>query len=844
MSKTRGAARRSTRKASAKKEQYCLCHGVDDGETPMILCSSCEDWFHFKCVDLSEDAAADISESRPCRYSPKLPLSNFPFSTGVYVCPTCTESTSQKIVRECLSSILSIISSLYILYPVAGSVRYSCIFRRISFVYRTLSLRLPDRVRCPVWSWWILVPSHAHSPEPLPTAHRRFVTTVVAEATPCQSRCEPRTAVLLFVGGVQVDCEHELTIVRAFVCYIGYWEGDEALEGTTNAQDDHDTEETNPVEVAVSPLPPSQAAISESEDEGSEDDYVDDTGGDGKKRGEATKVCTFSSVRRQRYVHDGQNRDTQRRSRRVSTSDSESDKNDGEKKTASQSKRERRQSTTLSSSPPPSSALKRKYSENTRERAKKKRTASTSSPPPAPSPDDPARKYCRGKFTETFTKIFLRYPHIQRDPTEPAQLVDPTSLTDEEKSTVEQEGAAFAAGVEQAVFELYEEPDKHGKPSVGPKYKYVQVSGFTSLVANFDCRERFRTITFNLSHDDRVTLHQRIAGRMIGPRELATMSSTALASEEIQASIAEAERESLAQTILPSTNAIPRAKLTHKGLQDIEDVHGDSIKQRNIEEEEEEERRERERLSRLRPSRKQSTSIPPESPMTPQVGWGAPPPLPLHLASITGAQTASSPSPVDALRSPLNLLFPSLASDNVPQREPELNLADLINIDDEPQLGEEPTLSYTPINEVTTPASGQPSGDNVPVTIPIPGSVPQGDVSAPAPPSFNLSAIWSGDEKKDIVQGLSEVLQDQDANASPSLHAQEGGNNADTGESFDDRDFDMLLDDDDDTMPLPLPEPEAPPPALKPPFVEHPTVWTGTVSKFSSTHCINHLIHA
>jgi hypothetical protein len=44
-------------------------------------------------------------------------------------------------------------------------------------------------------------------------------------------------------------------------------------------------------------------------------------------------------------------------------------------------------------------------------------------------------------------------------------------LSDEDKTRLEEEAKVFTAELEQCIFDIYSEPDKHGKPSVGPKYK-------------------------------------------------------------------------------------------------------------------------------------------------------------------------------------------------------------------------------------------------------------------------------------------------------------------------------------------------------------------------------------
>ena len=75
------------------------------------------------------------------------------------------------------------------------------------------------------------------------------------------------------------------------------------------------------------------------------------------------------------------------------------------------------------------------------------------------------------------------------------------------------------------------------------------------------------------------------------------MSSTDLANDEIKQSIKQAEEESLAHSILKKT-VLPRAKITHKGLEDIEDVNGMMRDRDRDKEQEDEYRMERERLAR------------------------------------------------------------------------------------------------------------------------------------------------------------------------------------------------------------------------------------------------------
>ena len=214
------------------------------------------------------------------------------------------------------------------------------------------------------------------------------------------------------------------------------------------------------------------------------------------------------------------------------------------------------------------------------------------------------------------------------------------------------------------------------------------------------------------------------------------MSSTDLASQEQQQSIKQAEQEALEHSILVKTT-IPRSKITHKGLQDIEDVNEDSLvaRQREREAEMAEQERERERLARLRTvqplshthSNPPSASAPPESPVIPTSAsgaapssWGAPPPAP-----------------------------PAQPSDFTPAVDPELNLGDFIHMEDEPsEPASAPTSPVVPPNlpaflsESTAAAQGQGQQG---VSTAITGISPFAPSKPDMPPraSFDLNALWS-----------------------------------------------------------------------------------------------------
>ena len=347
-------------------------------------------------------------------------------------------------------------------------------------------------------------------------------------------------------------------------------------------------------------------------------------------------------------------------------------------------------------------------------------------------------------------------------------------------------------------------------------------------------------LTFNLSKPDRVLLHKRIASSNLSPNELSTMSSTELADEETQQSIRHAEEEALAHSILKK-QTLPRAKITHKGIENIEDVNGVSRDAEQAREErEEEERIERERLARLRlqaeRARSASThgqgSVPPESPVVPQTPtWGAPPPVPLH---------ASHPD-VGVGRPPVNPLFVPSASDYQTPVEGELNLADLINIDEDgpsdvPSIAPTPT----PFGDETPP----PFDSQTPGTQTLPPSSPTAPTSSTgispfaarpdmaSRPSFDLNSLWTPKGDVPSQEQTSEQTSEPhdvpmaDAEAEPLVEPDA------LGEAAEDQDFDMFLGKDEEGQPAT----ETPPPAIddspegqRAAFEALPKVWMGTV---------------
>lgn len=350
-------------------------------------------------------------------------------------------------------------------------------------------------------------------------------------------------------------------------------------------------------------------------------------------------------------------------------------------------------------------------------------------------------------------------------------------------------------------------------------------------------------LTFNLSKPDRVLLHKRIASSNLSPNELSTMSSTELADEETKQSIRHAEEEALAHSILKK-QTLPRAKITHKGIENIEDVNGVSRDAEHArEEEEEEERIERERQARLRlqaeRARSASThgqgSVPPESPVVPQTPtWGAPPPVPLHASHPDVNAGASVPG---MGRPPVNPLFVPSASDYQTLVEGELNLADLINIDEDGP-SDVPTFAptSTPFGDDTPPPfASQPPGTQAPPprspTAPTPSTGISPFMARPdtaSHPSFDLNSLWT---PKGDASGQGQTPEPHDV----PMHDGEAESlvgPGTLGEVADDQDFDMFLGKDEEEQPaaeaLP-PVVDDSPEGLRNAFEALPKVWTGTV---------------
>ncbi|KAJ6518807.1 hypothetical protein C8R45DRAFT_5653 [Mycena sanguinolenta] len=438
--------------------------------------------------------------------------------------------------------------------------------------------------------------------------------------------------------------------------------------------------------------------------------------------------------------------------------------------------------------------------------------------PASAAAEDPARAFCLGKLEGVFRDIFLRYPHV-RDSEGALVETKAEELSEEDKARVEDAAKQFATELEQCVYDIYSEPDKQGRPSAGGKYK-----------------DRFRMLQFNLSKVDRTVLHKRIASADITPREISLMSSTDLANEQAKQAIRIAEKEALEHSILEKT-VIPRAKLTHKGLEDIEGLDANesnnSASQREREREEDQ-RRDRERAARVR-QRTTSMSVPPDSPITPatpmSVGgpsWGSLARVPIHVPTT-----------------PLTEEMPSAVFGGEPMSaEPEMNLADLINIDDEPPAAQDgavsappapapaPTLNLAPSSPIPgfgrslSPEPAAVSSPTVPTGISPFASKPEASRTS----SFDLNALWATPKKEEESKETSDapgspIVTTASPPPVPMEESQERKDEMMDLEETDDQDFDMFLEEKDNDNATP-PNPEA----LQAAFSDLAQVWSGKIN--------------
>ena len=87
---------------------------------------------------------------------------------------------------------------------------------------------------------------------------------------------------------------------------------------------------------------------------------------------------------------------------------------------------------------------------------------------------DPTRKYCLGKLREVLLPIFVQFANTsQASDGERPEDATASELDEERKKKAEVHGAVYVQDLEQCLFEIYGELDKHGHKTAVGKYKYV-----------------------------------------------------------------------------------------------------------------------------------------------------------------------------------------------------------------------------------------------------------------------------------------------------------------------------------------------------------------------------------
>lgn len=297
-------------------------------------------------------------------------------------------------------------------------------------------------------------------------------------------------------------------------------------------------------------------------------------------------------------------------------------------------------------------------------------------------------------------------------------------------------------------------------------------------------------LTFNLSQTDRYHLRQSIGTHSLPAVELSKMSSVDLANEQIKQRIEAANRESLQHSILIERPTLPRAKITHKGEEIIEDIEGFDISKRVREEEQLERERQREKAAREKAVSK-AGAISPASSTKPS----------FNPQDILAQQhTAASQMAAQALAEQTAVLAQATATADTPA-EPSFKLDDLIAID----LPESPNQG---------PAE-PPNEDQVDKE-----SSQQRDPMSPTA-TFDLSNVWSANESTPQESSGSPILSARadDGHGPPQI-------DVDLGTAAHDEDFDMFLAESEPLSAAVLGGPEQ----EKAAFEKLPIVWSGSVS--------------
>jgi hypothetical protein len=300
-------------------------------------------------------------------------------------------------------------------------------------------------------------------------------------------------------------------------------------------------------------------------------------------------------------------------------------------------------------------------------------------------------------------------------------------------------------------------------------------------------------LTFNVGQADRVLLRQGIGTGKIPAIELSEMSSAELANEQAKQDMEKAAQEALHQSILKVQTTLPRAKMTHKGEEIIENSVSEDLQRVG-----EEEERERMRM-RLRVRTGSILDGNPESALT--------------LSSATGLSSSifgeNRPMDVDG-GTPIS-----------PEQVPSPVIA----------TGVRPTVmsplsSNFPItsNVVSSPVQDKFSPLDEPKATPTVGIIG-------SRPSFDLNSLWSGGPDGEPTAWTK-------VDDAPSLPPDEENiveMDLDDDDQPGDQDFGMFLEGVDEpghTSSLPTKSTTPPLPTHEEDNIESlPVVWSGEVSR-------------
>lgn len=303
-------------------------------------------------------------------------------------------------------------------------------------------------------------------------------------------------------------------------------------------------------------------------------------------------------------------------------------------------------------------------------------------------------------------------------------------------------------------------------------------------------------LTFNLGQADRVVLRQRIGTGGLPATELSEMSSADLANEQAKQDMEKAAQEALHQSILKVQTALPRAKITHKGEEIIENNASEDLQQVRDEED-------RERM-RMR-MRVRTGSI---------VEGGAEP-----VSGITSAGLSSSifdetkameldnlmpTSPVQSVAPPSTVTRPVLSPISPVTAVTGVN------------------FTQSPVHEFTSPTDETQGSPRVGLLAPR--------------PSFDLNALWAGQKRDNKTKPATTTAASGLESTAPGI----GGLPEDTETPMDleddvveDQDFGMFLEGVEEKTKTPVGAKSTTPPLPvtdKDVYKGLPTVWSGDVS--------------